>query len=551
MRMLAAACLAATLAETLTGGLMPGLAQQKTANNVSSPTATPIKHLVVIFDENVSFDHYFATYPNALNPPHETPFKALAGTPRVNGLTEPLLQRNPNFLNVKVNRSFAVNPFRLGPAQAATADQNHGYTEEQLAFHSGLMDSFPQFTGLPALATQKLHPESLVDAAPEYVHQTKGLVMAYFDGNTVTALWNYAQRYALNDNSYASTFGQSTQGAIELISGQTNGVTDQINAASFLVDGGNGTFTEVDDGDPIGDKCSSTTWGQLHYTGNNIGQMLSKRHVTWGWFEAGFDLTKTNPKGSTGCQRSTLSKVTQVLSADYIPHHEPFQYYTPTANLLHTRPSSVQIIGKEGDGANHQYDTDDFFAAVRAGNFPAVSFVKAPAYQDAHAGYSDPLDEQTWVVTVINFLERQPEWKNTAVIVAYDDSDGWYDHQMGPIANQSTSKADGLTGPGQCGDGSTGLPGPAVDHAQGRCGYGPRLPLLVISPYARRNYVDHSLTDQTSVLRFIEDNWLNGERVGGGSFDAIAGTINAMFDFAHPDARPYILDKSTGKVLQR
>ncbi|MGC2398239.1 MAG: alkaline phosphatase family protein, partial [Acidobacteriaceae bacterium] len=148
MRMLAAACLAATLAETLTGGLMPGLAQQKTANNVSSPTATPIKHLVVIFDENVSFDHYFATYPNALNPPHETPFKALAGTPRVNGLTEPLLQRNPNFLNVKVNRSFAVNPFRLGPAQAATADQNHGYTEEQLAFHSGLMDSFPQYTGL-------------------------------------------------------------------------------------------------------------------------------------------------------------------------------------------------------------------------------------------------------------------------------------------------------------------------------------------------------------------------------------------------------------------
>jgi phospholipase C len=71
-----------------------------------------------------------------------------------------------------------------------------------------------------------------VGAPPEYVHQTKGLVMGYFDGNTVTALWNYAQRYALNDNSYASTFGQSTQGAIELISGQTNGVTDQINAAS-------------------------------------------------------------------------------------------------------------------------------------------------------------------------------------------------------------------------------------------------------------------------------------------------------------------------------
>jgi phospholipase C len=531
--------------------IFPLLGHAATVDSANSPTATPVKHIVVIFDENVSFDHYFATYPNALNLPHETPFKARAGTPRVNGLTGPLLEHNPNFLNVKVNQSNAANPFRLAPTQAATADQNHGYQEEQLAFDRGLMDSFPQYTGLPALATQKLHPQGLVGAPPEYLHQTKGLVMGYYDGNTVTALWNYAQRYALNDNSYGSTFGQSTQGAIELISGQTNGVTDQINATSFLVAAGNGTFTEIADGDPIGDKCSSTTWGQLHYTGNNIGQMLSKRNITWGWFEAGFDLTKTNPNGTTGCSRGTMSGVTQVLSADYIPHHEPFQYYTPTANLLHTRPSSVQMIGKEGDGANHQYDTGDFFATVKAGNFPSVSFVKAPAYQDGHAGYSDPLDEQKFVVTVINFLERQREWKNTAVIVAYDDSDGWYDHQMGPIVNASTSPSDGLTGPGRCGDGTTALPGPAVDHAQGRCGYGPRLPLLVISPFARRNYVDHSLTDQTSVLRFIEDNWLSGERVGGGSFDAIAGSINEMFDFSHPDAKPYILDESTGQVLQQ
>ena len=517
----------------------------------SNQTATPVKHIVVIFDENVSFDHYFGTYPNALNRPHETAFKARPGTPQVNGLTPMLLQRNPNFLNAKVNQGFAVNPFRLGPAQAYTADQNHGYTEEQLAFHAGLMDSFPQYTGLPALAAQKFLPQSMFGAPQEYIHQTKGLVMAYFDGNTVTALWNYAQRYALSDNSYGSTFGQSTQGAIELISGQTNGVTDQINATADLVDAGNGTYTEVNDGDPIGDKCSSTTWGQLRYTGNNIGQMLSKHGVTWGWFEAGFDLTRKNSNGTTGCQRSTYSKITRGSPPDYIPHHEPFQYYTSTANLLHTRPSSVQMIAREGDGANHQYDSDDFFAAVKAGNFPAVSFLKAPGYQDGHAGYSDPLDEQAWLVKVINFLQRQPEWKNTAIIVAYDDSDGWYDHQMGPIANQSTSSADGLTGPGQCGNGATALPGPAAAHAQGRCGYGPRLPLLVISPFARRNYVDHSVTDQTSILRFIEDNWLNGERVGGGSFDAIAGSINGMFDFDHPDARPYILDESTGSVLKQ
>lgn len=372
--------------------------------------------------------------------------------------------------------------------------------------------------------------------------------MGYFDGNTVTALWNYAQRYALNDNSYGSTFGESTQGAIELISGQTNGVTDQINAASLVVDGGNGTFTEIADGDPIGDLCSNSVFGMLRFTGNNIGQMLSRRGVSWGWFDAGFDLAKKNANGTTGCLRSTLSSVTHLTVRDYIPHHEPFQYYIQTANLNHARPRSVAMIGKEGDSARHQYDMDDFFAAVEAGNFPAVSFLKAAAYQDGHAGYSDPLDEQAFLVKVINFLERRREWRNTAVILAYDDSDGWYDHQMGPILNQSSSRADALTGPGHCGDGIAALPGPGVAHAQGRCGYGPRLPLLVISPFAKRNYVYHTLTDQTSILRFIEDNWLGGERVGQGSFDAISGSLNGMFDFDHPDAKGYLLNDRTGMI---
>ena len=139
--------------------------------------------------------------------------------------------------------------------------------------------------------------------------------------------------------------------------------------------------------------------------------------------------------------------------ADYIPHHQPFQYYTSTQNLKHTRPTSPSTVGINGDPANHQYDMHDFYDAINAGNFPAVSFLKAPGYQDGHAGYSDPLDEQTFVVTVINFLQKQKDWANTAVVIAYDDSDGWYDHQMGPIVNQSATAMDALTGPGQCGAG--------------------------------------------------------------------------------------------------
>jgi phospholipase C len=129
----------------------------------------------------------------------------------------------------------------------------------------------------------------------------------------------------------------------------------------------------------------------------------------------------------------------------------------------------------------------------------------------------------------------------------YDDSDGWYDHVMGPIVNQSNVTDDQLLGAGNCGTPK------AVDTKgtiqNGRCGYGPRQPLLVISPFARKNYVDHRVTDQASVLRFIEDNWSLG-RIGNGSADAIAGTLNGLFNFA-TDHRAYklFLDPATGTVV--
>ncbi|MGC2504271.1 MAG: alkaline phosphatase family protein [Silvibacterium sp.] len=499
------------------------------------PTATPIQHLVVIFQENVSFDHYFGTYPNALNPKGEPGFIAAPGTPSVNGYTDGLLNSNPNFLNTALNGSGAANPFRLDRSQASTADQDHNYTPEQEAFHGGLMDGFPKYTGTPG--------------PPPTGQTTNGLVMGYYDGNTVTALWNYAQRFAMSDNSYDTTFGPSTPGAINLVSGQTNGVDDSISPGSAVVADGVGGLTDINDADPVGDMCSSTSKA-IHFSGQNIGDLLNKQGITWGWFEGGFNLSLKNSNGTTGCSRSTTSAVTGVTETDYIPHHSPFEYYTSTANPTHKRPANVNTIGYQGDPANHQYDINDFFAAVKAGNFPAVSFLKAPGYQDGHAGYSDPLDEQAFIAEVINFLQTQRDWANTAVIINYDDSDGWYDHQLGQIVNQSTTPADALLGPCSCGDGTTALAGPNGDHVQGRCGHGPRLPFLVISPYARTNYVDHTLTDQSSIIRFIEDNWLGSQRIGQGSFDSIAGPINNMFDFkSHPNMQPFILDPGTGEPV--
>jgi len=507
-------------------------------------TKYPIKHLVVIFNENISFDHYFGTYPNALNPEGEPIFEPLKKTDRdvENLLSSPaLLNNNPN-LNA-ANGAGAVNPFRLDRTQANTADQGHGYTAEQKAYDNGKNDLFPSNTG-----------KGTNGGAGAF--GTTGQVMGYFDGNTVTALWNYAQNYAMSDNAWADQYGPSTPGAINMFAGQTNGwVQTTGTGSSNLVADGRGGLTLIGDIDPTGDTCSSTS-SQALSNAKNIGDMLNDADIPWGSFVGGFNLETINANGSTGCKRSTVSQVVGGAVTDYIPHHIWFQYFASTANPSHARPTSVKSIGyttvpgtKKVDPANHGYDLNDFFASVGSGNYPAVSFIKMSAYQDAHPGNSDPLDEQTGLVTLINFLQQQPDWDSTAIVIAYDDSDGWYDHAFAKPTSPSFSSADALNGQGLCGasgatepNGVNGLP------VHGRCGPGTRHPFLVISPYAKKNYVSHTLITQASIPQFIEDNWLNGKRLGGGSFDATTGSIADMFNFNKKNSTTLILDPNFGTV---
>jgi len=532
---------------------------------VTQPTTTPtpvavapstaIQHVVVIFGENISFDHYFGTYPQATNTGGTT-FTAATGTPTNinNYISNPtLLTANPNENSanlVTASNSIPSNPFRLGPGQAGTGDQDHNYGPEQMAFDSGKMDLFPLSVGVADAA-------ALVNetAAPGTAGTT-ALTMGYFDGNTVTAMWNYAQHYALNDHSFGSTFGASTQGALNLISGQTNGATVVLSgAASGVIADGQGGFTLVGDEDPANDTCSSSS-ATVSMSGQNIGNLLNTAKISWGMFSGGFNLSVTNANGTTGCARTSpaVNIPALPLKADYIPHHEPFQYYASTANPTHIRPASTAVIGTTADTgagtANHQYDILDFSTALAAGNLPAVSILKAPGFQDAHAGYSDPLDEQTFVVNTINAIESSPFWTTTAIIIAYDDSDGWYDH-LADFVNGSQTTADVAGGfcstPPVLGGVNTTQP------VQGRCGHGPRLPLLVISPWAKKNYVDNTLTDQASVTRFIEDIFLGSMRIGGGSYDATAGTLMNMFNFtttagALPNPNVVLLNATTGAV---
>jgi phospholipase C len=477
----------------------------------SASAATPIEHVVVIFQENRSFDNYFGTYPHAKNPPGEPKFKASVDTPSVNGLNHELLTDNPN----------AANPTRIGRSEAFTCDQIHDYDAEQKAFDHGLMDKFVENLSGPDC-------------------KDKSLVMDYFDGNTVTALWNYAQHFAMSDNYYQTVFGHSTPGAINLISGQTHGVTRTKNVPANIPEKVS-KRTLIGDLDPKYDGCSSSTgkyFPTVSLSGRNVGNLLNAKGVTWGWFEGGFEPT-SRARGKPVCASSHKNRGGKMVP-DYVAHHEPFQYYRSTANPKHLPPGSTAMIG-ETDRANHQYGLSDFWRAADSGHLPAVSFLKAPAYQDGHAGYSDPVYEQHFLVKTINRLQKLPSWKDTAIIITKDDSGGWYDHQMGPIVNHSSDRNnDFLSGAGMCGKAKQGA-------YQDRCGYGPRLPLQVISPYAKQNFVDHSITDQTSVLRFIEDNWKLG-RIGDQSFDAKAGSLENLFDFSHGgNAHKLFLDPRSGE----
>ena len=573
-----------------------------TTDRGNDRATTPIRHLVVIFGENVSFDHYFGTYPYALDPADEPSFQAAADTPSVNGLANGMGPSGPTGPLLTANGNLS-NPARLDRADAMTCDQDHGYTSEQKAADHGAEDMYVQDTGRGLTLARCLAAENTGLTNPSPIPEgatSNDAAMDYYDGNTVTALWNYAQHFAMSDNAYGTTYGPSTPGALNVTSAQTYGAicgpaSATINAAPCVAPPGYdpaevaasqlttvspsesnpqrttspeaqpvaGPGTDYSDADPYFDICSYLPSGDggdgrspaqtMAMGGSNIGDELTQAGISWGWFEGGFDNGYVAGQGSQPTTAQVCAEqhknVGGASQTDYIPHHEPFQYYASTANPMHLPPTSVAMVGKS-DQANHQYDLADFWAAADSRNLPSVSYLKAPAYQDGHGGYSDPLDEQTFLVQTVNRLEALPSWSSTAVVMTWDDSDGWYDHVLAPIVTGSQTSLDALTGPGACGSSSVV---PATTNGtpeEGRCGLGPRLPFLLISPYSRTNAVSDNLIDQSSVVRFIEQNW-RLPALGNGAADAAAGSLTSMLDLSGGDRAPRLfLSPESGEPIR-
>jgi phospholipase C len=586
-------------------------------------TVTPIQHLVVIYQENVSYDHYFGTYPSAANS-DGSQFIPAPGTPSGNGLSSALLSSNPNSAQPKRLDSSATG-LAEGPGGQLTCDQNHNYSSEQQAANGGQMNKFPEAVGTGS------------GKSPGGAPCDKTQVMDYYDGNTVTAMWNYAQRYSMSDNSFGTVYGPSSPGAIAVVSGNTGNVDmgHAVNSPSTatstspnadLTADGDGGYSLTSDAQPYWDDCS--TRDAVAMNGLNVGDLLNSAGLSWGWFEGGerpsisFNdaLARSGKTQSTsdfqpdefknaGFQNDvphssnqgicdTVHPVGVALGGDgsqgwgykddYIPHHEPFNYYASTANPHHLTVATdgsgqdtlaaLKTIGRDTqsytggkpqfDTPNHNYDTSDFdqlVGAITNGDLPpsalpAVSFLKAPGYQDGHAAYSDPADEQAFVTREINALMKTPDWEHTAVVINYDDSDGWYDHAFPGVQNPSLSPADNLTnttfsGPtsGQCGPNPQ--PFTPLGGEQGRCGFGPRLPMMVVSPFAAQNHIDHNMSDQASIPNFVEYNWrlpaISGSAdhvlSSADSSEGIPFDLAGLFDFHGPHAQRVLLDPSTGQ----
>jgi phospholipase C len=598
----------------------------------NAAAATPIRHLVVIIGENETFDHYFGTYPNAANTDGQ-PFQAAPGTPAIDGLLPatssslpPALRHAADLLTGNPN---TVQPQRLDstptgqPGDAGgqlTCDQDNNYGPEQAAFRGGAMDSFVQSTGTSGGTSDFGAPCQA------------STVMDYYDGNSVTALWNYAQQYAMSDNSYGTTFGGTAQGHINIVSGDTGGVDMAHTAGKLsistpsapngqLTPDGLGGYSLTNNANPYWDDCSVKA--SVAMTGTNIGDELNAAGISWGYFKGGFRPTTTFAEATGGTQPTSdfiphefvsstfyksvphatnggLCNADHAIGAalggdgqygynnDLSVHQTPFQYYASTANPHHLSVpagaggqdtlAGLEEIGHDTqsyvNGApqfntpNHNYDITDFdqlVAAINSGELPptalpAVSFLQAPTYETGHAADSDPADEQQFLVREINALEQTPDWPHTAVILAWDDSDGWYDHAYSGVTNPSLAPSDNLTNT-IFGGATSGQCGPAPQTVaplageQGRCGFGPRLPLLVISPFARSNYVDHNLSDQASITNLIEYNW-ELPAIPGSADQVLAATdlsegiafdLAGSFDFRGPRSQRLFLNPDTGQ----
>ena len=460
-----------------------------------------IQHIVVIYAENRSFDHLYGMFPGADGIANATP----AQYTQVDYDGTPLPHLPPVWKGKDRDPAFPQNlpnkPFRLdqppinSPLSGHTRDLVHKFYQQQEQINGGRNDRFAEVSDAGALA------------------------MSYYDGSPLP-MWKVAQEFVLADRFFMGAFGDSYLNHMWLICACTPRDAGPENQRAQLDERGwlkraansprsalNGPAVFVP-GEFTPDGYSLTTnqppfqpsrvppaaGGDARFadpskailppqTQKTIGDTLSAKGISWAWYSGAWDAALKDGMQPASAKRMVIYN-SEPGAPYFVSHHQPFNYFANYAPGTAAR-------------AQHLKDYTDLVAAIDRADLPAVAFYKPQGSLNQHPGsYSDILSGDQHVADLVNRIRRSPLWSSTAIIVTYDENGGFWDH----------------------------VPPPKGD----RWGPGSRIPAIIVSPYAKRGYIDHTSYDTTSIIKFITKRFhlepLPGAR-------ANAGDLTAAFDF--------------------
>jgi len=424
-----------------------------------SPGLEKINHIIVIYLENRSFDQLYGLFPGA-----EGIANAGAAATQVDKDGKPYDRLPPvlntNFRPPQIDGRFPTNlenkPYRAEPyvsLSQVTGDAWHRYYQEQLQIDGGKMDKFVAWS----------------DAG--------SLVMSYFDGSPAP-MWSYAKDYTLMDHYHHASFGGSFFNHLFMVCACPPKFP---NAPASLVAQFDDKGQLVKDGavTPDGFAVNTLLAAGGPYpalfpkalllppqTDATIGDRLDEKGIDWAWYSGGWDDAIAGHPGPL-----------------FQFHHQPFAYFTHYA------------LGTPGARA-HLKDEKDFIDGIERGALPPVVFFKPSGEDNEHPGYSSILAGEYHTALLIQLIQRSPLWKDSAIIVTYDENGGLWDHVAPPVID--------------------------------RWGPGTRVPALLISPYAKRGFIDHQVMDTTAILKLIETRHGLAPL---GSRDAASSDMTEAFDF--------------------
>ena len=422
-----------------------------------------IRHVIVIMEENRSFDSFFGTYPHADGIPRKHGRPTVCVPNGVGGCVRPFLDANG----------------------ADDSGGPHGPLAGQSDVDGGRMDGFIRVGGGQLIRTCLRDRRSSA-----CVHLRHPNVMSYHDGGQVPSYWAYARNFVLQDHMFEPNWGWSLPAHLWLVSGWSARCSDPYAASTCTTnldgprDGPSATLRRHPHGPLYG-------WTDLTY-------LLHRYRVTWASY--------VQRGAPPDCLTGPISCYTS-LKGTNTPG-----FWDPLPNFTDVRQDRQQAASQE--------PLSRFLAAAKRGTLPNVSWV-TPDWADSDHPGASIAQGQAWVTKLVNAVMKSPDWKSSAIFLAWDDWGGFYDHVSPPVVDSQ--------------------------------GYGLRVPALVISPYAKKGFVDHQPLSFDAYLKFIEDDFLGGRRLDPKTDgrpdrrpdvrenESILGDLASDFDFTQKPRRPFLL----------